>query len=347
MRAVVLDGVRSVSVTDVADPVLPGDDGVVVQVEQAGICGSDLHLYHGDLGEPGTRLGHEFVGTVLEAGPAVRTVRPGDRVLVSGVIGCGHCPPCLARDPARCRNGGTAVFGTGADLPGGQAEAVAVPAADAWTLVVPEDVTPTQAVLLTDILPTGYLGARRADIVPGSTVAVIGLGPVGVLALECARLFGPARLFAVDQVPDRLARAERLGAETVDASAGPVPEQLMALTGGHGVDAVIEAVGADRTVSDALLSVATGGTVSVVGVSVNMAFPFPLVLALLRGLTFRVTLASIPSTWDTLVPLLATGRLAPDDVVTHRLGLSEAPEAYAMFDAHAEGVLKVVLDPTR
>jgi len=301
VRAVVLDGVRSVSVTDVADPVLPGDDGVVVQVEQAGICGSDLHLYHGDLGEPGTRLGHEFVGTVLEAGPAVRTVRPGDRVLVSGVIGCGHCPPCLARDPARCRNGGTAVFGTGADLPGGQAEAV----------------------------------------------AVIGLGPVGVLALECARLFGPARLFAVDQVPDRLARAERLGAETVDASAGPVPEQLMALTGGHGVDAVIEAVGADRTVSDALLSVATGGTVSVVGVSVNMAFPFPLVLALLRGLTFRVTLASIPSTWDTLVPLLATGRLAPDDVVTHRLGLSEAPEAYAMFDAHAEGVLKVVLDPTR
>jgi alcohol dehydrogenase len=347
VRAVVLDGVRAVSVTDVPDPELPGDDGVVVEVEQAGICGSDLHLYHGDLGEPGTRLGHEFVGRVLEAGPAVRSVRPGDRVLVSGVIGCGHCPPCLARDPARCRNGGTAVFGTGADLPGGQAEAVAVPAADAWTLVVPDEVTATQAVLLTDILPTGYLGALRADIAPGATVAVIGLGPVGVLALECARLFGPARLLAVDQVPDRLARAEQLGAETVDASDGPVPEQLMALTGGHGVDAVIEAVGADRTISDALLSVATGGTVSVVGVSVNMAFPFPMVLALLRGLTFRVTLASIPSTWDTLVPLLATGRLVPDDVVTHRLGLSEAPEAYAMFDAHAEGVLKVVLDPTR
>ena len=146
------------------------------------------------------RLGHEFIGTVEETGPDVRTLAKGDRVLVSGVIGCGRCAACLARDPVVCRGGGSQVFGARLDLPGGQAEAVAVPHADPFCLKIPEGVTDEQAVLLTDILPTGYLGAQRADIRPGSTVAVIGLGPVGLLALRCAQLFSPARVFAVDTV---------------------------------------------------------------------------------------------------------------------------------------------------
>lgn len=344
MRAVVLEGPAAVGVQDVPDAGLVGPDSAVVRVDATAICGSDLHLYHGQGGAPGTRLGHEFVGTVEEVGPDVRTVSRGDRVLVSGVIGCGRCPDCLARDPGVCRNNGLAVFGTGT-LHGGQAEAVSVPGIDLFSLPVPESLTTEQAVLLTDILPTGFLGARRADIRPGSTVVVIGAGPVGVLAAQCAQLFGPARVLVVDRVADRLERVARLGAEPVDASAGDTVARVLELTDGRGAGSVIEAVGADQTVSDAIMCAAPGGTISVIGVNLGMAFPFPMALALMRRLTFRVTLASIPGTWDALVPLIASGRLHPEDVFTHRLPLSAAADAYRIFDARTDGVLKVLLDP--
>jgi threonine dehydrogenase-like Zn-dependent dehydrogenase len=320
MRAVVLKGERDVAVEDVPDAGVPGPDGLLLRVERTAICGSDLHLYHGPMTVPGVHLGHEFVGTVEDVGGDVRTVAKGDRVLVSGVIGCGTCPACRAGDVVVCHNAGTRVFGTSLDLAGGQAEAVAVPAADGSVVKIPEGISTEQAVLLTDILPTGYLGALRADITPGDTVVVIGLGPVGVFALQCAQLHGPARILAVDMVPERLARAAELGAEPIDA------------TGGN---------------TDAVFCAAPGGTVSVVGVNVNLAFPFPMPIALFKRLTFRVTLASIPTTWSALFPLVASGRLHPEDVFTHRLGLDEAAEAYRIFDAHADGVLKVLLDPTR
>ena len=345
MRAVVLQGERSVSVENVADPSLPGPDGAIVTIDRTAICGSDLHLYHGAMGAKGVQLGHEFVGTIAEVGPDVRTLDIGDRVLVSGVVGCGRCTACLARDPVACTNGGPKVFGTNLDLAGGQAEMAAVPAADAFALKIPEGITDEQSVLLTDILPTGYLGARMAAIRPGSTVAVIGLGPVGVFALQCAQLFGPARVFAVDMVPDRLARAEALGAEPIDASKGGTVPQIFERTKGRGVDAVIEAVGSDQTILDALLSAAVGGTVSIIGVSLNLGFSMPLPLLLMRRLTLRSTLASIPSTWDALLPLVANGRLHPEDVFTHRMGLSDAEDAYRIFDNREDGVLKVLLDP--
>lgn len=345
MRAVVLQGERSITVDDVPDPTLPGPDGAIVTVDRTAICGSDLHLYHGAMGATGVQLGHEFVGTIAEVGPEVRTHAVGDRVLVSGVIGCGRCAACLARDPVLCRTG-PQVFGTGADLPGGQSEAAAVPAADLFALAIPEGVTTEQSVLLTDILPTGYLGAQRADITPGSTVVVIGLGPVGVFALQCAQLFGPARILAVDVVPDRLARAEALGAEPVDASDGSAVAQILERTGGRGATSVIEAVGADQTILDSVMVAAPGGTVSVIGVNLNFALPIPMPLLLMRRLTLRVTIASIPSTWDALLPLVAAGRLHPEDVFTHRMGLSDAAEAYRLFDAREDGVLKVLLDPS-
>ena len=184
-----------------------------------------------------------------------------------------------------------------------------MPAADAFALPIPESVTAEQAVLLTDILPTGYLGAQRADITPGATVAVIGLGPVGVFAVQCAQLFGAARVLAVDMVPDRLARAERLGAEPVDASDGGTVAHVLERTGGRGADAVIEAVGADASISEAIFCCAAGGTVSVIGVSMNLALPLPMPMILFKRLTVRGTLASIPSTWDALIPLIAAGRL--------------------------------------
>ena len=347
MRAVVLQGKGEVTVEDVPDPELPGDDGAIIKVERTAICGSDLHLYHGTMGAKGIRLGHEFVGTVEETGKGVRRLKRGDRVLVSGVIGCGTCRECLAGDPVIC-SGGLAgkVFGVGPDLHGGQAEAVAVPSADLFTLPIPEAVTTEQAVLLTDILPTGYLGAQRAEISPGDTLVVIGLGPVGVFALQCAQLFGPSRILAVDTVPERLARAEALGAEPIDASKGSTPGQVLAATGGKGAQAVIEAVGSDQTIQDALFCCALGGTISVIGVNLNFQFPLPAPLLLQRRLTLRFTLASIPTTWSALVPLIEQGKLHPEDVFTHRMGLSEAAEAYRTFDGRLDGCLKVLLDPS-
>ena len=234
MRAVVLQGDRDVSVEDVPDAGVPGPDGLLLRVDRTAICGSDLHLYHGPMTIPGVHLGHEFVGTVEDVGSAVTTVGKGDRVLVSGVIGCGVCPACRAGDVVVCRNAGTKVFGTSLELPGGQAEAVAVPAADSSVMQIPEGISDEQAVLLTDILPTGYLGAQRADITPGDTVVVIGLGPVGVFALQCAQLYGPSRILAVDMVPDRLARAEQLGAEPIDATGGDAVAKVYEATGGPG-----------------------------------------------------------------------------------------------------------------
>lgn len=347
MRAVVLKGEREVAVEDVPDAGVPGPDGLLLRVEKTGICGSDLHPYHGVMAIPGTRLGHEFVGTVEDIGADVRTVKKGDRVLVSGVIGCGTCPACRAGDPVVCMNSGTQIFGVGPMLHGGQAEAVSVPAADASVVKIPEGITTEQAVLLTDILPTGYLGALRADITPGSTVVVIGLGPVGVFALQCAQLFGPSRILAVDRVDHRLARAAELGAEPIDASDGNAVARISEATGGRGAPSVIEAVGSEATIFDAMMMAAPGGTVSVVGVNMNFQMPFPFPVALMKRLTFRVTLASIPTTWSALFPLVASGRLKPEEVFTHKLGLSEASEAYRIFDTREDGCLKVLLDPSR
>jgi threonine dehydrogenase-like Zn-dependent dehydrogenase len=345
VRATVLNGPRDVSLETVPDPVLPGPEGIVVTVERTAICGSDLHLFHDAPTGTGIRLGHEAIGTVAEVGAHVRNVARGDRVLVSGVIGCGTCGPCLAGQPNVCLNDKAAAFGTVPDLPGGQAEAMAVPFADLFALRIPENVADEEAVLLTDILPTGYLGALRASIRPGATVAVIGLGPVGIMALQCAALFGPARILAVDQVPERLARAERLGAEPIDASSVPGAAQIMEATGGRGADSVIEAVGADATVLDAVSCAAAGGTVSIVGVNLSLALPFPMGLVFLKSLTLRTIFAPVPGTWPALVPLVQAGRLQLTDTFTHRMPLSQVSEAYDLFDSRRDGVLKVLLLP--
>jgi threonine dehydrogenase-like Zn-dependent dehydrogenase len=345
MRATVLKGPRHVAVEQVPDPVLPGPAGVIVEVERTAICGSDLHLYHDAPTGIGIRLGHEAIGTVTDAGPSVHSLSVGDRVLVSGVIGCGICGPCLAGRPNVCLAGQAAAFGTMPDLHGGQAEAMAVPFGDTFALKIPEGVGDEEAVLLTDILPTGYMGAVRADITPGSTVVVMGLGPVGIMALQCAALFGPARILAVDMVPERLACAAAMGAEPIDARVASGAEQVMAATGGRGAESVIEAVGADATVLDAVNCAAAGGTISVVGVNLNMALPFPMGLVFLKSQTLRAIFAPIPSTWAALVPLVQAGKLVLSPTFTHHLGLSQAAEAYELFDSRSDGVLKVLLDP--
>ncbi|MDJ0785536.1 MAG: alcohol dehydrogenase catalytic domain-containing protein [Myxococcota bacterium] len=344
MRALVYHGPEDVRCDTVPDPT-PPTDGCVVKVERTAICGSDLHIYHGHLAaEGGFSIGHEFIGEVAETGSGVHDFRSGDRVLVSGAHGCGSCAPCRRGSVTICERGQSRVFGTNQGLDGGQAEAVAVPGADLVLKRIPEGVSAEQAVLLTDILPTGYFGARGAEIQPGQDVAVVGTGPVGIMSILCAQLFGPARVFALDSVPHRLKQAEELGAIPCDVS-GDGRERLLEATGGIGPNAVIEAVGSDGAIQSAVEIVRPGGFVSVVGVNVNPVFPFNMALALMKGITFRIGVCPIPELWPFLVPLVAAGRLSPEVVFTHHMGLSEGGAAYDLFAHRRDGVMKVLLDP--
>ncbi|MCP3984118.1 MAG: alcohol dehydrogenase catalytic domain-containing protein [bacterium] len=346
MKALVLHGKGDVRAESVPDPTPQDAHSALVKVERAAICGSDLHLYHGDVpAAPGLVVGHEFVGEVMEVGSEVTNIRTGDHVMVSGVIGCGQCKRCLNGEVVRCERKQTRVFGMAPELPGGQAEAVAVPGAEHAIRRIPEGVSVEQAVLLTDILPTGYFGARNADIEPGETVVVIGAGPVGLLALLSAQLFGPARVLVVDRIPERLALAAELGG--IPVSAEHADSVIAEMTNEQGADRIIEAVGSDATILKAIEWVRAAGTVSVVGVNTSPAVPFPMIHALMKDLTFRVGLVPVPELWSALIPLVACGRLQPERVFTHRMGLSEGAEAYRRFNAREDGILKVLLDPSR
>jgi len=240
MRAAVITGAHSVQVNDVDDAVLPGPDGAVVTIEKSAICGSDLHFYDGDMAVgDGLRIGHEGVGTVAEVGPDVRTVKVGDRVLIASVTGCGHCIGCATGDPILCRDGGPKVFGSG-ELGGAQAEALAVRGADFQLRKLSGElsgISDEAALLLTDNLPTGWIAARKADFAPGATIAVIGLGAVGLCAVRSALLLGAGRVLAVDLAPGRRAIAEKFGAEPIDpAVEGGAAAAILAATGRLGAE---------------------------------------------------------------------------------------------------------------
>lgn len=339
MRSVVIDGPAAVRIDHRPDPALPGPDGAVVAVTASAICGSDLHFYDGDypMFEP-VALGHEAVGTVVEVGPDVRTVRIGDRVMVSSVAGCGRCAGCATLDPITCHSG-PQIFGTGV-LGGAQSELLAVHAADFQLRVLPDVLGDEEALLLTDNLATGWAAVQRADLPVGGTAVVIGLGAVGLCAVRCALFHGAAAVLAVDPVAQRRDRAAAMGATPVAPSA---TEAAMAHTGGRGADAVIDAVGSDTSMTDALTAIRPGGTVSVVGVHDLQPFPFPATMALLRSVTLRMTTAPVQQTWPQLIPLLAAGRLSVDGIFTTESPLDRAPEAYRAVAARSGDVVKVLL----
>jgi len=341
MRAVVIDTPGSVRVDTRPDPVLPGPDGAVVQVTAAAICGSDLHFYEGDypIFDP-VSLGHEAIGTVVEAGPDVHTVKVGDLVLVSSVAGCGTCAGCATKDPILCASG-PQIFGSGV-LGGAQAELLAVPAADFQLLKMPANISTEQALLLTDNLATGWAAAKRADIPVGGTAVVVGLGAVGLCALRSALFLGAAKVFAVDPVAARRDRAAALGAVAIPA---PAAQAVMEATGGIGADSVIDAVGNDTSLDDSLATVRAGGTVSVVGVHNLNPYPFPALTALLRSLTIRLTTAPVQQTWPELIPLLQNGRLDVEGIFTTRLPLEQAADGYAAVASRSGDHVKVLLTP--
>lgn len=341
MRTVVIDGPASIRIDTRPDPVLTGPDGAIVAVTASAICGSDLHFYDGEypLAQP-VPLGHEAIGTVVQAGPEVRSVAVGDLVMVSSVAGCGACAGCATSDPVMCHSG-PQIFGSGA-LPGAQADLLAVPGADFQLCRIPEGISTEAALLLTDNLATGWAAARRADIPLGGTVAVLGLGAVGQCALRSALTQGAATVFAVDSVAGRLERAALAGATPVAVPAIPV---IFEATGGRGVDAVIDAVGSEASMTDALSMVRPGGTVSVVGVPALTPFPFPALPALLRSITLRMTTAPVQQTWPELIPLLQTGRLDVDGIFTSTLPLDDAAAGYAAVASRSGDELKVILTP--
>jgi 2-desacetyl-2-hydroxyethyl bacteriochlorophyllide A dehydrogenase len=342
MRHVVVTAPGRAEVQEAPDPSPPGPDGAVVAVDATAICGSDMHFYDGDLpAGGGIALGHEFLGTVVEVGPEVQRFKVGDRVLTAAVTGCGRCDGCATLDPITCVNGAQ-VFGSGV-LGGGQATAVAVPAADFQLLAIPEGVDDEAALLLTDNLATGWAGAKRADIPPGGTVVVIGLGAVGQCAVRAAIQQGAGQVLAVDPVAGRRELAAAYGATPLE---GPTVAAVMEATDGRGAHSVIDAVALNATLDDAMWSVRAGGTVSVIGVHDLSPYPLPILGNLLRSITLRTTTAPVHQTWPDLVPLVQEGTLRTDGIFTHRFALSDAAEAYAAVAARSADCIKVIFDPS-
>lgn len=341
MRSVMVDSSGAVSVETRPDPELPGADGAIIEVEAAAICGSDLHFLEGHypIFDP-IALGHEAIGTVVETGSEVAAFTVGDRVLVSSVAGCGRCAGCATHDPIRCVHG-PQIFGSGA-LGGAQSELLAVPAADFQLLKMPDGISTEQALLLTDNLATGWAAAKRADIPLGGSVAVIGLGAVGMCALRSAITLGAATVYAVDPVQTRRDRAQAAGAVPVSP---PAAQSIREATDGLGVDSVIDAVGTDTSINDALDTVRTGGTVSIVGVHDLQPYPLPALACLIRSLTIRLTTAPVQQTWPELVPLLQSGRLNVDGIITTTMPLDNAAAGYDAAMSRAGDHLKVQLMP--
>ena len=347
MKAVVIEGKEQVAIHDVADAGLDAPHSVVLEVELASICGSDLHYYWAEYGDPaGSRPGHEFIGRVIDAGSAVQRFKKGDRVLASAIFGCGDCSHCRTNDALACVEGCVVPgFGTNeTGVYGGQAEAVTVPHADFNLAPIPDGMAAEHAVLLTDTLPTGYAGSQRADIEPGDTVAVFGMGPIGLAAMMGAQIHGAARVLAVDTVPERLERAARRGAIPIDASNGDSVEKVLEYTDGRGADAVIEAVGIDATIHDAIAAGAIGSTVAILGVSSNPALPISPGELVPRNISLRFCGGQVQKLWPQLLPLVQAGRIDADGFFTHRYSLDGAPEAYDTFARRADGCFKTLFE---
>jgi alcohol dehydrogenase len=343
VKAVVLRAPGDVGVEDVSDPRVLEPDDAIVAVSATAICGADLFPFHGLTPgfEAGTVLGHEFAGEVVEVGRGVQRVRPGQRVVNASMISDGTCPSCRAGRVTQCK--GRSLFGYSGVYPrldGGQADLVRVPQADRALRVLPDEVSDEAAVFLADVLPTGFASVVRGGVSAGDTVVVVGCGPVGLVALLLsASLAG--RLIAVDVVPARRELARRLGAEAIapEATAAVVAEA----TDGLGADVVIEAAGSPRGL-DASLRLARGrGMVSVVGAHFEPDYPLDNALMFERELTIRFSIGDPTADGDVLLARLASGEVDPTPIVTHRLPLSDAAEAYRLFDSRE--ATKVVLSP--
>lgn len=388
MKANCWNGKKKVQVVDVPDPRILSARDAILRVTSTAICGSDLHLYNGLIPsvEKGDILGHEFMGEVVELGPAVKNLKVGDRVVVPFPIACGACAMCGARLFSLCENSNpnawmadalwghspAGLFGYShllGGFAGGQAEYVRVPFADVGPVKIPDGLTDEQVLFLSDIFPTGYMGAEMCDIKPGQVVAVWGAGPVGQFAIASARLLGAERVIAIDRFPYRLEMAaEKAGAtETINYEEEDVQDALRTLTAGRGPDACIDAVGteahghgapylydkakqsvmleSDRPLAlrEAIRACRNGGVVSVIGVYGGFIDKFPMGAVMNRSLTLRGGQCHVHRYLTPLLARIEKGEIDPSFVVTHRMRLQDAPAAYDMFLHKRDNCEKVVL----
>ena len=329
----------------VTDPAIQVPTDAIVRIDTATICGTDLHILKGDVPEttPGTVLGHEAVGTIVEVGSAVTTVRPGDRVLVSCITSCGHCRFCKEGHYGLCTGGGGWIFGNLID--GLQAEYARVPFADTSVYKVPEGLSDRHVIFLSDILPTAFeVGVRNGGVAPGDTLAVVGAGPIGLAAIMTARLLTPGRIVAIDLADARLAKARELGADfAINSGSLDVAQAVLELTSGMGADVAIEAVGVPATFELAAELVGPGGRVANVGVHGRPA-TLHLEKLWIRDVTITTGLVDT-TTIPQLLELIRHGRLDPLAFATHAFPLADAMAAYDTFGAAATThALKVVLE---
>jgi threonine dehydrogenase-like Zn-dependent dehydrogenase len=387
MRATCWYGKQKVRVEDVPDPQILNARDAIVKITSTAICGSDLHLYNGLIPtmERGDILGHEFMGEVVEVGREVKDLKIGDRVVVPFPIACGSCFACQRQLFSVCENSNPnawmaekmwgyspcGIFGYSHMLggyAGGQAEYARVPFADVGALKVPDGVSDEQVLFLSDIFPTGYMGAENCDIQPGDTIAVWGCGPVGQFAIKSAYLLGAERVIAIDRFPARLRMArEQGGAETIDYEEVDVHDALKEMTGGRGPDACIDAVGmeahgmeyaydrvkqalmleTDRPVAlrQAIMACRNGGTVSVIGVYGGYIDKFPFGAVVNRSLTIKAGQTHVQRYMRPLLERIEKGEIDPSFVITHRMRLDDAPEGYDVFLHKEDDCMKVVLQP--
>lgn len=389
MKALCWMGKKDVRVQNVPDPTILDQRDAIVKITSTAICGSDLHLYNGFVPtmEKGDILGHEFMGEVVEIGSEVKKLRVGDRVVVPFTISCGNCFSCRKGLFSLCENSNpnawmaeklwgyspAGMFGyshlTGG-FAGGQAEYARVPFADIGPLKVPQGLRDNRVLFLSDIFPTGYMGAEMCAIEPGDTVAVWGCGPVGQFAMKSAFLLGAERVIGIDRVPARLRMArEKVRAETLNYEEGDLMSRLKSMTGGRGPDACIDAVGmeahtqgvlyaydrakqalmaeSDRPIAlrEAILACRNGGTVSVIGVYGGFIDKFPMGSVMNRSLTIKAGQCHVQRYMRPLLERIQNEELDPEFVITHEFPLKDAPYAYDLFQNKQDQCIKVVLKP--
>ena len=379
MLAMNYRGPFRVRIDDKPYPEIQHPEDAIVRVTRSCICGSDLHLYHGLVPDTrvGSTFGHEFIGVVEQVGPAVEKIKPGDNVLVPFNIACGKCAFCKQGLYGNCHESNpeaTAVGGifgyshTAGGFDGGQAEYVRVPFANVGPTVIPEGMDPDDAVLLTDVLPTGYQAAEMGGIKPGDTVVVFGAGPIGIMAAKCAWLFGAGRVIVLDHIEYRLdfvrqyAQCEAYNFRSV----GDVVLFLKKTTDWLGADVCIDAVGGDaagnamQTITGrklmlqagsatalhwAINGVKKGGIVSIVGVYGPTDNLIPIGNVVNKGITIRANQASVKRHLPRLIEHIQAGRIDPKGIITHRIPLEEVSEAYHIFSAKRDECIKTVLIP--
>ncbi|MEU8718486.1 zinc-dependent alcohol dehydrogenase [Streptomyces sp. NPDC001414] len=394
MRALTWHGRRDVRVETVPDPVIEQPDDVIVRITSTGICGSDLHLYEvlGPFLDAGDILGHEAMGVVEETGPEVRDLAVGDRVVVPFNISCGTCFMCSRGLQSQCETTQVHEYGSGAALfgytrlygqvPGGQAEYLRVPFGNTLPIKVPEGPPDDRFVYLSDVLPTAWQAVEYADVPPGGSLTVLGLGPIGDMAARIAQHRGAGLVIGVDLVNERLDRAAAHGVTCLDLRRHEkdLGDVVRELTEGRGTDAVIDAVGmeahgnpvtkaaqwATGLLPDALAQplmekagvdrlgalyaaidlVRRGGTVSLSGVYGGAMDPLPLLRMFDKQLQFRMGQANVWRWVPEILPLLAdVDPFGVDGFATHHLPLEQAPQAYAAFQAKQDGMIKTLLHP--